>query len=138
MVGHGREWWGRGNRRRRSQPKEVFCAPHGPTLRLPNMRYNASLGMKMCTHTVHVVFFKLYPLIAPLGEAPLPLQEIRAGVMGASVRLLPGRCSKIMKKYLPVRAMRDVCLVTVCVFGIASFAKSPFLSIHLFFLYNGV
>jgi len=42
---------------------------------------------------------KLYRPIAPLGETPLPLQEIQAGAVGFSVRLLPGRCSKIMGKY---------------------------------------
>ena len=81
---------------------------------------------------------KLYPPIAPLGEASLSLQEIQAGVMSVSVGLLPGKCSKIMKKYIPVRDVRVVYLVTVCVFGIASFANSPFLSTHLFFLYNRV
>jgi hypothetical protein len=54
---------------------------------------------------------KLYPPIAPLGETLLPLQETLAGAMGVSVGLLPGRCSKIMEKYLPVRELTDTCLV---------------------------
>ena len=57
---------------------------------------------------------KLYPPIGPLGEAPLSLQEIRTGVMGVSVGLLPGRCSKIMGKYLPVKKMIDICFVFAC------------------------
>lgn len=73
------------------------------------------------------------PPIAPLGEAPLPLQEIRAGVMGSLVGLLPGRCPKIMDKYLPVREMRDGSLSL----GLASFGYSHLLplSLHSFFLY---
>eukprot|EP00624_Nannochloropsis_granulata_P001818 evm.model.NODE_1887_length_28976_cov_48.374657.2 len=54
---------------------------------------------------------KIYPPIAPLGETPLPLHEIRAGVMSVSVGLLPGKCSKIMGKYLPVRDVREMSLV---------------------------
>jgi len=60
--------------------------------------------------TEHVEI-KLYSPIAPLGENPLPLQDIQAGRMGVSVGLLPGRCSKIMEKYFPVRDMRHMCLV---------------------------
>jgi len=57
---------------------------------------------------------ELYPPIAPLSQTFLPLQEIQAGVMGVSVGLLPGRCSKIMEKYLPVRDMMDMCWVLEC------------------------
>ena len=65
---------------------------------------------------------KHYPPIAPLGEAPLPLQEIRAGVMGSLVGLLPGRCPKIMDKYLPVsKKKREVRLATVCVWILGLF-----------------
>jgi hypothetical protein len=46
---------------------------------------------------------KEHPPIAPLGAGPLPLQDIRAGVTGSMVGLLPGRCPKFMDKYLPVR-----------------------------------
>lgn len=44
-----------------------------------------------------------YPPLAPLNETPLPLKEIQASVMGVSVKLLPGKYFKIMRKYLPVR-----------------------------------
>ncbi|GAB5036762.1 pas pac sensor hybrid histidine kinase [Nannochloropsis oceanica] len=44
---------------------------------------------------------KLYPLIAPLGETLLPLQDIQAGVMSVSAGLLSGKYFKIMGKYLP-------------------------------------
>ena len=57
---------------------------------------------------------KLYPPIGPLGEAPLSLHEIQTGVMGVLVGLLPGRCSKIMEKYLPVKDMRDLCFAFAC------------------------
>ena len=64
------------------------------------------------------------PPIAPLGEAPLPLQEIRAGVMGSLVGLLPGRCPKIMDKYLPVRKKkREVRLAAVCVYIFLAFSR---------------
>lgn len=51
---------------------------------------------------------KRFPPIAPLGEGPLALQEIRAGVMGSLVGMLPGRCPKMMDKYLPVRNAEDL------------------------------
>jgi len=57
---------------------------------------------------------KLYPPIAPLSQTFLPLQEIQAGVMGVSVGLLPGKCSKIMEKHLPVREMMNMCLMLAC------------------------
>jgi len=70
---------------------------------------------------------KHYPPIAPLGEASLPLQEIRAGVMNSLVGLLPGRCPKIMEKYLPVREIRDRCL-SLC---LVSFGYSHLLPLSL-------
>jgi len=56
---------------------------------------------------------KLYPLIAPLGETLLPLQDIQAGVMSVSAGLLSGKYFKIIGKYLPVRDIRDTCLLVL-------------------------
>jgi hypothetical protein len=53
--------------------------------------------------TIEQVEAKEHPPIAHLGAGPLPLQDIGAGVTGTTVGLLPGRCLKFMKKYLPVR-----------------------------------
>lgn len=82
-----------------------------------------------CFLVNELVEAKRYPPIAPLSEASLSLQEIRTGVMGVSVGLLPGRCSEIMRKYIPVRDMREIRFAFACLI-------KPHVATHSFFSFT--
>ncbi|GAB5037099.1 pas pac sensor hybrid histidine kinase [Nannochloropsis oceanica] len=85
---------------KRSHPPLQLHYPPKCQIQPPLKKQHVMTSTK-CFLVNELVEAKRYPPIAPLSEASLSLQEIRTGVMGVSVGLLPGRCSEIMRKYIP-------------------------------------